>query len=149
GRETTTYTYDLVGNLARQTTPDGVIAVSSYDTLNHLDQLTQYEPDATPGDLSDNPKLAEFDYTLRADGSRAGATQPFCSDDGHGTLDSHINHLTWTYDNRGRLTDEVFDHYDDRLDQTQHFTNDLVGNRLQRTVDEGNNGTVDQVFTDH
>jgi YD repeat-containing protein len=147
GRETTTYYYDLVGNLARQTTPDGVIAIYAYDRLDHLTALTQYEPDATPTDLSDNPKLAEFDYTLRPDGARSGATETFWFDDGHGAPGPHTNHLTWTYDNLGRLTDEVFDHYDDRLDQTQHFTYDLAGNRLLRTVDQGNNATIDQGFT--
>ena len=41
----------------------------------------------------------------------------------------HQNTLTWSYDDLGRLTDEVFDDYDDSLDQTEHFVLDPAGNR--------------------
>jgi hypothetical protein len=49
----------------------------------------------------------------------------------------HENRISWTYDLLGRVTDEVFDHYEDMvdktadsLDQTEHYLYDLVGNRL-------------------
>jgi RHS repeat-associated protein len=44
------------------------------------------------------------------------------------------------------LIKEVFDHYDDSLDQTLFFEYDRVGNRLQQQVDKGNNGTIDEIF---
>ncbi len=145
--EETTYGYDLQGNLARQGNPNGTIAAYSYDDLNRLDVLTHYLPDATPADLSDNDKLAEFDYTVRADGRRTSALETFWFDsDSNGIAEAHQNNVSWTYDDAGRVTDEVFDHYDDLLDQTQHFTFDLNGNRLARTVDTGNDGTIDQAF---
>ena len=68
-----------------------------------------------------------FDDALRVDGRRTAATE-----------------TVW-YDDGGLLTDEVFNHYDNLLDQTQYFTYDLTGNRLDRTLDVGNNGTIDEV----
>jgi YD repeat-containing protein len=75
--EVTAYEYDLLGNMALVRQADGVIVAYAYDALNRLVGLTQYAPDATPLNLSDNPRLAGFDYTLRADGSRSAATETF------------------------------------------------------------------------
>ncbi|MEX0727342.1 MAG: RHS repeat-associated core domain-containing protein, partial [Planctomycetaceae bacterium] len=140
-QEQTAYAYDLQGNLDLQTNPNGVITDYSYDDLNRLTDLVHYLPDETPETLADNDKLAEFEYEVREDGRRTSATETFWFDSA-----AHVNTITWTYDNAGRLIDEVFDHYDDQYDQTQHFTYDLVGNRLMRTVDEGNDSSIDQVF---
>jgi hypothetical protein len=38
------------------------------------------------------------------------------------------------------LIQEVFDHYDDALDQTQEWEYDLVGNRTLQKLDKGNDG---------
>src|SRR5262249_41684018 len=46
----------------------------------------------------------------------------------------------------GRLTDEAFDHYDNTLDQAEHYGYDLVGNRRELDLDKGNNGSVNEVF---
>jgi RHS repeat-associated protein len=48
--------------------------------------------------------------------------------------------IDWTYDTAGRLIREVFDHYDDTLDQTQEWEYDLVGNRTLQRLDKGNDG---------
>jgi RHS repeat-associated protein len=141
-REVTRYQYDLVGNLDEVFLPNGVITKYEYDPLNRLNRLTQYAPDATPNDLSDNPKLAEYDYHLRPDGQRDHVTET--------RWENSIPQLTnidWTYDDAGRLTEEVFANYDGALDYTAHYTYDLVGNRLQKTVDQGRDGVIDQVFT--
>ncbi|MEX0724942.1 MAG: hypothetical protein WD065_01650, partial [Planctomycetaceae bacterium] len=124
-----------------QTNPNGVITDYTYDNLNCLTDLVHYLPDETPQTLADNDKLAEFNYEVRADGRRTAATEKFWFDSA-----IHENNITWTYDDAGRLIDEVFNHYNNDLDQTQHFIYDLVGNRLFRTVDEGNDTSIDQVF---
>jgi RHS repeat-associated protein len=145
--EVTTYVYDLVGNVVRMTTPDGIITVYTYDPLNRLTHLTKYLPDATPLDLSDNPKLAAFDYVLRTDGLRQSATETFWfADSGGGTATPHQNTIDWSYDNDGRLIEEVFRGYDPSLSQTEDFVYDLVGNRREMTIDKGNDGTVDETI---
>ncbi len=45
-----------------------------------------------------------------------------------------VNRIDWTYDNTGRLVEEIFDHYNDDFDQTSSWVYDVVGNRLQQTV---------------
>jgi len=128
--------------------PDGVIEDYEYDSLNRLDKLTQYAPDATPEDLSDNDKIAESDYTVRADGRRSSVTETHWYDDNaDGVPDPHVVQTDWTYDDAGRLVDEAFDHFDDLLDQTGHFTYDLVGNRLEQTVDKGSDGSIEETTT--
>jgi YD repeat-containing protein len=76
----TRYGYTLLGSLRRTDLPNGVIQVYAYDQLNRLDLLTHYGPDDTPDDLSDNPVLARFDYTVQADGRRSGLTETFYAD---------------------------------------------------------------------
>ena len=146
----TTYAYDLLGNLDRTDLPNGVITDYQYDDLNRLDVMTQYAPDATPEDLSDNDKLAEFDYTVRADGKRTGVTETFWLDEDNDPstpATPHVNTITWNYDDVGRLVDEVFDHFDDSFDQSQQFVYDLVGNRKSVTTDRGNDSVIDEAIT--
>jgi RHS repeat-associated protein len=142
--ETTTYQFDLVGNLDLQRQANGTIVDYVYDSLNHLDTLTQYAPDATPNDLSDNPKIAEFDYTVRADGKRTAVLEQIWKD---GPSQSPlVNQFNWTYDDVGRLTQEVLDSSDNSLDYTTSYKFDLAGNRVEMKVDQGSNNTIDQFF---
>jgi RHS repeat-associated protein len=146
--QVTSYAYDLVGNVARTTTPDGIITVQTYDALDRLTHLTKYQPDATSQDLSDNPRLAAIDSLFRTDGKRQSATETFWFDaDGNGTAEPHQNTFNWTYSDDGRLTDEAFSSYDPSLSQTEHFVFDLAGNRRQMTTDRGNDGVIDQTTT--
>ena len=138
----TSYDYDDVSNLDKVFLPNGIVTDYEYDNLNRVDKLTHYEPDATPEDLSDNTKLAEYDYDVAADGRRTGVTETRYDS---GTAES--SRIDWTYDDLGRLTDEVFNHYDNLLDQTSHFTYDLSGNRLEQTLDKGNDSTIDEKVT--
>ena len=52
------------------------------------------------------------------------------------------------YDAAGRLTDEVFTDVGNLLSTADSYhatyTHDLTGNRLKKTVDTGNNGSVDE-----
>ncbi|MDR1962399.1 MAG: hypothetical protein LBQ50_01310, partial [Planctomycetaceae bacterium] len=57
-----------------------------------------------------------------------------------GNGNAQKNEIGWTYDTAGRLIQEVFDHYDDTLDQTQEWEYDLVGNRTLQKLDKGNDG---------
>lgn len=143
-------TPDLKGRLVRQTNPNGTLALHAYDRLGRLTKLTHYAPDTTPQDLSNNAKLSEFDDTHNPAGQRTSTTETFWfdGDDPDSLPEAHTSEIGWTYDAAGRLVDEVFNHYDDSLDQSQHFTYDLAGNRLSRAVDLGSNATLDQVFID-
>jgi len=145
----TEYQYDLLGNMARTDMPNGVVTDYVYDALNRLDVMTDYAPDGTPDDLSDNQKLAEYDYTVRADGKRTSATETFWLDEDNNPATAptpHVNQIDWAYDDIGRLTDEVFNHFDDTLDQTEHFVYDLTGNRVSKTVDKGNDASIDEAI---
>jgi hypothetical protein len=77
-----------------------------YDPLNRLDKLTHYASDSTPNDLSDNPKLAEFDDTVRPDGRR---TRPEYS--------SISRHISWA----GLLSRCGFDEASHSVDQNVHW----------------------------
>ncbi|QDT46981.1 tRNA(Glu)-specific nuclease WapA precursor [Symmachiella dynata] len=136
--EVTTYSYDLVGNLSRVDYANGMITTYEYDALNRLDVMTHYSPDETPENLADNDKLAEYDYTVRADGRRTAVTEKYWES---GT--AYTTDIAWTYDSLGRLIEEDYDSHDNDLDYTTTFTYDLVGNRLSKVID----GVVDKTLT--
>ncbi|QDU42481.1 tRNA(Glu)-specific nuclease WapA precursor [Symmachiella dynata] len=136
--EVTTYSYDLVGNLSRVDYANGMITTYEYDALNRLDVMTHYSPDETPENLADNDKLAEYDYTVRADGRRTAVTEKYWES---GT--AYTTDIAWTYDNLGRLVEEDYDSHNNDLDYTTTFTYDLVGNRLSKVID----GIVDKTLT--
>jgi RHS repeat-associated protein len=144
--ETTRYGYDLLGNLRREQKANGVVSDYVYDSLNRLDVLTEFADNNANGVYdSGDQLLTQFDYSLRADGKRSSAVEKFWFDDNSDSIaEMHQNTMTWSYDDLGRLIDEVFDHYDNALDQTEHFVLDLVGNRQTQTLDKGNNSTVDE-----
>ena len=121
--EVTEYVYDVMGNLDQVLQSNGIITDYAYDMMNRLESLTHYGPDATPEDLSDNPVLERFEYTVDAAGNRTGETQT----DSQG----HTNTYQWVYDAIGRMVQESLDAYDDSLDYTADYAFDLVGNRLR------------------
>ncbi|WP_345325659.1 hypothetical protein, partial [Novipirellula rosea] len=51
---------------------------------------------------------------------------------------------TWAYDDMGRLTDEVIDHWDNNFDQTESYEYDLTGDRVALDRDLGNNSSIDE-----
>ncbi|OYV85781.1 MAG: hypothetical protein B7Z73_12895 [Planctomycetia bacterium 21-64-5] len=131
--QTTTDKYDLMGNLREQDDPNGSIVDYVYDELNRLTQEVQYTSDGTT-------KIAEYDYTLEADGKRTAATETFWWNV-NGTETAHTNQLTWTYDALGRLVDEVLSSDDPSLGYSDQYTLDLVGNQLSEVKDWTNKPT--------
>ena len=41
---------------------------------------------------------------------------------------------------------EIFDSHDNSLDYTADYEYDLVGNRLQKTVDQGSDASIDETY---
>ncbi len=136
--EETDYQYDLSGNLASERLPNGIVTDYQYDRLNRLTVEKVFADLDGDGvfDPATETLLAEYDYDLALDGKRTGVTET--DDQGRTTR------IDWLYDNLGRLTQETYDSYDDGLDYTAKYVLDLVGNRLQKTVDRGSDGIVDQ-----
>jgi RHS repeat-associated protein len=122
----TAYEYDLLGNLIRTDLPNGAIDVNSFNNINQLTKLIEYGPDSTPNDLSNNPKIAEFDYTLRADGTDRVLAETFWT-----TAGTLTNTFTWSYDSLNRLISENLTSSDTTRNYTAAYTYDLVGNRVQ------------------
>jgi RHS repeat-associated protein len=135
----TSYKYDAVGNLDRTDQANGVIVDYIYDNLYRLDQLIHFSPDATPSDLSNNSKLASFDYGYRADGQRT-SENGFIA--GYGPAN-----YQWDYDALGRLTKETFTSSAAAQNFTAKYEFDLSSNRVRKTVDKFNNSTIDEVLT--
>lgn len=140
----TQYFYDLLGNLDLTLLPNNVAEDYVYDSLNRLDVLTHYRTDGTTADLanlSDNDKLAEFDYEVRDDGKRTVLVETFYDADGDPVL---TNTYAWDYDALGRLVEEDLDSTNNALDFTATYAHDLTGNRLEKTVDWGRDATIDE-----
>ena len=126
--EVTQYVYDVMGNLDQVLQSNGVITDYAYDMMSRLESLTHYGPDATPGDLSDNPVLERFEYTVDAAGNRTGETQTDCQ--------GHTNAYQWVYDAIGRMVQESLDPARQTpWPTTADYAFDLVGNRLEKSVD--------------
>lgn len=157
--ETTGYRYDLVGNLDRTDNPNGVVTDYIYDNMNRLDKLIHYAPDETPENLANNDKIAEFDYTVRGDGRRTGVVEKFWVEEEESVVEV-TNTISWNYDDLNRLIDEVFITDADTLldppslpagtrawtDYTNYYVYDLVGNRLEKTTDLGNDTSIDETI---
>ncbi|MEQ1906865.1 MAG: hypothetical protein ABL888_21965 [Pirellulaceae bacterium] len=127
---------------ARQDNADGSITTWEYDSLSRLDKMTEYGPDVTPENLTDNPLLARYDYDVRSDGKRTGVTETHWFD----TI-AHETRIDWEYDGAGRLVEETFNHYDNSLDFSANYEFDLVGNRLKKTTDNGSNNSIDEAIS--
>lgn len=138
--ESTDYVYDLLGNLKQERLPNGVVSDYTYDSLNRLELLKQFNDTDADGvqDVGEN-LLSQYDYELLADGKRSGVVETDDAD--------NVTTIDWVYDNIGRLTEEQYDSYDNALDFTADYVYDLVGNRLTKTVDKGNDNTIDETVT--
>lgn len=116
--------------------------VNDYDALGRIETLTHFGPDATPADLSNNPKLAEFHYTHYDDGRKSKSIER------HWALGAIVPTLTtaldYEYDALGRLTREELDSSDDSLDYIDIFTYELAGNRVGGTHDRGADDAIDE-----
>jgi len=115
------YDYNPVGSVDSVTYPNNV-TYYDYDELNRL-------TDVNICDIQDAP-LARYVYSLLPDGQRSSATE---------TVGSDVTAVNWTYDALNRLVGEDYDAPGgDVNDFTHSYVYDLVGNRLQRQVVDGN-----------
>ncbi len=132
------YFYDLLAAWMQNLRPTVLYKDYVYDNMQRLRQLTHYRTDGTLADLadlSDDPRVVRFDYTVRADGRRTAAGELWYTV-GSATQTSPLQaSYQFTYDNLGRLTDEVFDHWGNTLDYRDRFTYDPAGNRVEKSRD--------------
>ena len=149
--EVESYAYDLLGRMDYEVNPDGSTTDYTYDDLSRLTDIDEYRADsATPDDFTDNPKLSEYSYTLRNDGKRTSADEIVY--DSNSTPVSHTQ-FDWTYDDAGRLTEEVFTNVNDLLtdidDYKTNFVYDLTGNRREKsTITDTNSDGLFSTATD-
>ena len=146
--ETTTYEYDLVGNLDLVSHDwNDTVADYHYDALNRLELLEHIDTDADNNGVADDPEVrARFTYELLRDGSRSRVVEEFDTN-GDGTLDKSQT-FEWTYDALKRLVEERFDDGNDGPtggDYVTRYAFDLASNRKQTQKDTGNDGS--QAFT--
>ncbi len=112
GIQTTSYSYDQVGNLASETLPNGASVTYQYDALNHLTSMA-----AT---VNGSP-IASYAYTLGAAGNRLTVSEL-----------SNRN-VQYTYDDLYRVTSETIQSDPDSNNGTVGYSYDAVGNRQTRT----------------
>jgi RHS repeat-associated protein/uncharacterized delta-60 repeat protein len=143
----TTYAYDLAGNLQSILLPNGVITTYGYDDLNRLKTETTTRPGSIAGTTD---TLASYTYTLRADGLRTGVTEHVMNPAGSTSPFSDTK-IAWTYDGDDRLLTETYDahaddpalgHGNDSQDYKDTYAYDPAGNRLSKTHDAGDDGSL-------
>lgn len=136
--EVTTYTYDAVGKLVQTDLANGVITTYSYNDLYQLTDLVHYDGSIAPAN-----RIAEYNYTVRADGKKLSVDETYWDGGAAKTSD-----FTWVYDDLGRLVEEIHDDdQDNSLDYHAFYTFDLTGNRLKKEVDTDLNTTIDETTT--
>jgi hypothetical protein len=84
--------------------------------MNRLIKLTNFIDKNNNGSVDSGELVSKFGYTLDSQGRKIHADETF-----NVSGVEKISKIDWTYDNAGRLIQEVFDHYDDLLDQTQEW----------------------------
>ena len=141
--EVTEYRYDANGNLDVEIRH--VDATTDYvtdyvhDELNRLTELRHFDDD---NDAVYEPGvdtlLAEYLYTLRADGLRVRADETDANGD---------TSFDWVYDELGRLTEETYDGPGTADGYVARYGFDLASNRVHKEVDLGNDATVDEIIT--
>ncbi|MHC4867352.1 MAG: RHS repeat domain-containing protein [Planctomycetota bacterium] len=117
--ESTYYGYNPVGSLAIVDYNNGNVAEYTYDALNRLTNLTNWQSSAKQTPLS------RYQYTLSPDGQRTKAIE---------TTAAGSTEITWTYDDLNRLIAEDYNAPGDANDYGHKYVYDMVGNRLERNV---------------
>jgi len=114
----TEYYYNEVGSLKGVFYPNNNYAAYSYDELNRLTNLANKN--------ASQEILSSYQYTLAPDGQSISVAEF-----GGKVID-------WKYDNLNRLTKEQYNAPGDANDYSHSYVYDLVGNRLERQVLDGN-----------
>jgi len=120
--EISTYAYNDVGSIASVEHPNN-LTTYRYDSLNRLTDVNIYDA---------SQLVAHYKYALAPDGQRTGVTE---------VVDGSTTVVDWAYDALNRLIAEDYNAPDDANDFTHSYVYDLVGNRLERQVDNGPNTT--------
>ena len=123
---TTSYQYDAAGNRQYLNLPNNWHVQYSYDALNRLTNINQYQ-----GAAATNPTAA-FTYTLDAAGIRTNLSE---------TLNGASSNITWNYDPAYRLLSET---RTGALAQTNSYSYDNNGNRQTWTSSTG--GTITYAY---
>jgi RHS repeat-associated protein len=150
--QTTTYENDLEGNLIEEDLPNGVVDQFTYNTMNRLTEETENGPGSTP--------IAEYDYTYRADGLKATASEDFWFAN-NGQQVEVTNNISYTYDALNRLIDEAFVTNADAIlgldsglpsDVRQwesfndQYTYDLDSNQVEKSIELAGHQTPDETI---
>src|SRR5262249_6311732 len=131
------YGYDVVGDLATVTLPNGVVTTNTYDALNRLDLQT-----IDKGTGAGAVHIARYDYHVRADGLRDTVDET--TFDAAGQNPATV-HAAWSYDDLGRLVTEIKAAPGQPGYYADTYTYDLAGNRLTKVHDA--DGTADDLST--
>ena len=123
---TTSYQYDAAGNRQYLNLPNNWHVQYSYDALNRLTNINQYQ-----GAAATNPTAA-FTYTLDAAGIRTNLSE---------ALNGASSNITWNYDPAYRLLSET---RTGALAQTNSYSYDNNGNRQTWTSSTG--GTITYAY---
>jgi YD repeat-containing protein len=122
--QVTTYTYDVMGNKASETLPDGVVTAYTYDGQNNLISLITTNSTGTV--------LLSQVYTVNTDGMRVSLSenQIIIDNSVSPAVPLQVGSATaWTYDADNRLTNETVTFtYDD-----SNPNDDPVGNNYSTT----------------
>ncbi|MBF7073942.1 GIY-YIG nuclease family protein [Glaciecola sp. MH2013] len=111
--QTTTFEYDAVGNQTHIRYPNGLVSVSTFDSLNRVTSITTLD--------ADDNVLTHYAYELDATGRRTSLTE-------------HTGRVsTFSYDDLYRLSNEsIVDPING--DHNSSYTYDATGNRTQSII---------------
>ncbi|MEM9365154.1 MAG: putative Ig domain-containing protein [Planctomycetota bacterium] len=158
--DVTEYVYDAVGNLARVKLGNGLVTDHEYDPLNRLTRMVNYIDGNADGTFDRNANgdfdlastndtvRGSFEYDIDLFGKRTAATEILNT--GADNTSAITSDIDWVYDGLGRLTQEDYD-LDITLSNEPHdfiaqYTFDLVGNRLEKSVDLNRDAIVDELI---
>jgi RHS repeat-associated protein len=131
--DVTYYTFNAVGSLETVTYPNGNVGEYTYNALNRLTNLTNWQSSAKQTPLS------TYQYTLSPDGQRTKAIE---------TTAAGSTEIAWTYDDLNRLVAEDYNAPGDVNDYGHEYVYDMVGNRLERNI-VGNDPNTTYSYNDN
>jgi RHS repeat-associated protein len=137
--KTTYNTYDALGMLDTVTQPNLVETDYGYDDLNRLTSVLVVDDEAD--------KLFEQTYTLLDNGQRDYVIEKRYN--GSSSTPTGTIKIDWDYDATNRLTEEIYDVGNDGPDSADYkhsYSFDLSGNRIFKSIDTGNNSSIDHTI---
>ncbi len=124
--EETFHEYTSVGSRDWTGLANGTDTEYSYNALNRLTNVKHISS------LSET--LSSFSYTLAANGMRTSVTEFVKMPSGAGEP-NETRTINYTYDNLNRVVTEDANDSSDTYGYLTSYTYDIVGNRIQRSVD--------------